>query len=313
MSNISVVFSFDENYVMPTLVAALSLLDSSLKEGKGGRYSLFFLTEKALAPSVMNEYEKYLVSYSNCSFVKFVVANGTQKDAFESRHLTRATYLRLEIPELIDLDKVIYSDIDVLFLSGLESLWDVCVDDVYLAATLDVGLNQKDKFNRRRIQFDYWQEYYNDRLGSYYQAGILLMNLKLMRETEIVKTWRRLSREKFNYHDMDIINITCYPKIRKLSSRYNVIPGFFVENSYEKGANEGFLDGLEVREVHERPVMVHYAGEAKPWKHPSVPGSCEYWEFLRKFPDLEEKMKKLHPWSFCDKIRHFFCKPLFDR
>ena len=216
MSNISVVFSFDENYVMPTLVAALSLLDSSLKEGKGGRYSLFFLTEKALAPSVMNEYEKYLVSYSNCSFVKFVVANGTQKDAFESRHLTRATYLRLEIPELIDLDKVIYSDIDVLFLSGLESLWDVCVDDVYLAATLDVGLNQKDKFNRRRIRFDYWQEYYNDRLGSYYQAGILLMNLKLMRETEIVKTWRRLSREKFNYHDMDIIN--AFPELKEVLS-----------------------------------------------------------------------------------------------
>ena len=297
MNKINVVFSFDENYMVPAFVAALSLLDSSLREGEEETYDLFFLMEKELSTSIKERYEKYLKSYSNCGAVKYVVASDERRDVFESRHLTRATYLRLEIPELIGLDKVIYSDIDVLFLSGLKGLWDVCVDDVYLAATLDIGLNQRSRFESRLRKLDYWEKYY---------AG------RQLRESNMTETWRRLSREKFNYHDMDIINITCYPEVKKVSSEYNIIPGYFVKNAYQKGVEEGFIDKSEIRKIYQHPVMIHYAGaEAKPWKNPAVPGGYEYWTFLKKFPDIEKFFKEKYPWSLRNKIFSYFLKPLF--
>lgn len=311
MNEINVVFSFDENYVLPALVAGLSLLDSGLRGREGESYAFYFLTEKRLSASVVEKFEKYLTEYSNCASVKFVVSKDFREDVFESRHLTRATYLRLEIPDLIGEDKVIYSDIDVLFLAGLKSLWDICVDDVYLAATLDVGINQRSKFSKREKQFAYWKKYYGGRQGTYFQAGILLMNLKALREKGMVEKWRSLSKEKFNYHDMDILNITCYPGIKKLDSEYNVIPGYFVEKGYEKGVEEGFLDEHEIKRVYECPVMIHYAGESKPWKCPSVPGSYEYWSFLGRFPDLEREVRENFVWTLRDRIGRFFVKPLF--
>ena len=311
MSGIGVVFSFDRTYVLPALISSMSLLDAGMRKGEREGYSLYFLTESELPSFVIDKYEKYLFSYSNCLSVKFLVSEEVEGQAYESRHLTRAAYLRLEIPEVLDLDRVFYSDVDVLYLSGLESLWSLDISDVYLAATLDAGLNLKRKFSRRSTQFPYWEKYFKGRQGSYFQSGFLLMNLNKLRDADMVSKWRELEKESFNYHDMDIINITCYPYIRKIGSQYNVMPGFLCDGVYERGLEEGFLEEEEVRCVRENPVMIHYAGVEKPWKNYSSLGSCEYWRFVKQYPGLVKDFREKYPCSLFNKLKSFFVRPLF--
>ena len=303
MEQIKVAFSFDENYSLHGLIAALSLLDSSLNSKECVEYDLFFVSEYEISLDLREKFLSYLKKYPNFRSAKFVSSEPDESRRYESKHLTRATYLRLELPELIDEERVIYSDVDVLYLSGLKDLWNVQIWDCYIAASLDVGLNQKKKFDRKHFQLPYWDKYFRERRGSYFQAGVLLMNLVEIRRSDVQKRWRELLMEEFEQHDMDILNIACYPKIKKIGSRFNIIPRYVKNGGYAKGRDEGFIDAAELADIYERPVLLHYAGPDKPWKIPTVPGGHEYWNFLNKFPSLREEMMRKFPWSWRDRVR----------
>lgn len=311
METIKVAFGFDEDYSIHGLVTSLSLLDSALKKGEQSKYDLFFLSEMELSEETKGMFFDYLGRYSNLQQIRFFSAARKFEEKYVSKHLSKATYLRLEIPELIEERRVIYSDVDVIYLSGLGDLWKVDVRDFYLAAVVDVGLNQERKFERKRSQLPYWGRYFDERRGTYFQAGLLLMNLDEIRKDGLYDKWKALSREKFEQHDMDIINITCFPKIKKIGSEYAVIPRYFLKRGYELGVKEGFLDLCELRNVYEAPVLIHYAGPDKPWSFPSVPGSHEYWSFVRKFPKVEKELKKRYSWSLKDRLKTLFVRPLF--
>lgn len=310
MEQIKVVFSFDENYSLHGLIAALSLLDSSLNSEEYAVYDLFFVSEYEISLALREKFLFYLKKYSNFRSAEFVSSEPGGSRRYESKHLTRATYLRLELPELLDEDRVIYSDVDVLYLSGLKDLWNVEIGDYYVAASLDIGLNQKKKFDRKCSRLLYWGEYFRERRGSYFQAGVLLMNLAEIRGSDVQQRWRELLMEEFEQHDMDILNISCYPKIKKIGSRFNVIPRYLKNGGYEKGVNEGFIEVSELTDIYERPVLLHYAGPDKPWKIPSVPGGYEYWRFLKKFPLLREEMMAKFPWSLRGRVKSYFSRPI---
>lgn len=308
MSVIKVVFTFDENYLVQGLVAALSLLDADRQE----KYGLFFLSEKPISERARVKFEKVLKGYPNLDFVKFVSLGRSMEGGYESRHLNRSTYLRLEIPELFpEEDKLIYSDVDVLYLGGLRPLWDVNIEDVYVAACLDVGLNRKEVFDKKTKTLSYWSRYFSGRRGSYYQAGLLVMNLRRLRNEGFVPKWREMTRERFEHHDMDILNITCFPHMKKIDSRFNVIPSHFLNKSYEVGVEEGFISEKELRDVYKNPVMLHFAGAKKPWRYPSIPGGYEYWRFLRELPELVLEVKRKYAWGLSERLKFLFSKPLF--
>ena len=304
---IKVVYTFDENYALQGLIAALSLLDSDA----GHEYGFYFLSETPLSDGIASDFNAYLSRFGNLSFSRFVSLDHLIGDVYESRHLNRATYLRLEIPEVIPEEKVIYADVDVIFVSGLAGLWSEDVSGYCLAASLDVGLNRDRSFSKKLLELPYWNKYYSERKGSYFQAGLLLMNLREIRDRQLVIRWRELCRKKFEYHDMDVLNISCYPFIKKVGANYNIIPGYLVKKAYELGVSEGYFDKNEVDAVYEKPIMLHFAGSRKPWEFPSSPGGREYWRFLGKFPELRERVMRRYSPSLYERIKKFFVKPLF--
>ena len=311
MDPIKVVFAFDENYVTQGLISALSLLDSSRERNEEDKYEIYFLMDGSFDLVLEDEFSRYLSSYENLIHFKFVASDAFYGEAYDSRHVTRSTFLRLKLPHLFDFDKVIYSDVDVLYLSGLGELWQMNLEENFLAAVVDVGFNRKAVFEGKRKELPYWDRYFSGRRGTYFQAGLMLMNLKKLREGRMVTRWREMSNERFEYQDMDMINITCYPLIKKISTKYSVIPGYFKRGRYEDGVAEGFLSAQEVEEARRTPVLIHYAGARKPWNCPSALGNHEYWCFLRKFPLLEKKLLEQYGWSWYDRIRKRFVSPLF--
>ncbi len=272
MNVVPIAFAFDNNIITAACVCLSSLMMNASEETF---YDIFVLHSKKedLKKGNLN---KILQVYPNCQ-IHYIKVDDSFDSAYEVRHVTKATYYRLILPELINkYDKIIYSDVDIVFRMDL---WDVYRQDLtgyYLAATYDLGLNQNIKY-LKSLGLEKWQ---------YFQAGFIVMNLKELREDLMVDKFKAFSQSNYRYQDQDIINISCRGRIKLLAPCYNVndcaliyiywhrdmLPETITENDFNYAAANGNL---------------HYSGY-KPWNRYSI-GFDIWWEYYRKSPIYDEK------------------------
>lgn len=233
---IPIVFSTDHNYVMPAGVTIASLL---LHRGDVN-YHIYILC----APDVTSEDRDMLRNQVHAlspeSKIEFVNMGDKFKNGFEVREISTACYYRLMIPWLLpEVDKIIYCDVDIIFLCSLKELYEVDLGDNLVAgSTPGKWVVMKRYFEKIGIDYHY-----------YINSGVLVINSKLQRENGLDKEYDRLSRKKFLYQDQDIINLACKGRISYFDSRYNMMPQLY---------------GKESR--FSKDVIIHYAGD-KPWKN----------------------------------------------
>ena len=101
------------------------------------------------------------------------------------------------VPEVPD--KVLYLDADTIFNGDVKELWDIDVSNVEIAGRKDCG-----------------------RILNYFQSGVMLMNMKKIRETGLLERACHLCTTKkyMWYIDMTALNTAC--KRRKIiSKKYN--------------------------------------------------------------------------------------------
>ena len=111
-------------------------------------------------------------------------------------------------------------------------------------------------------------------------AGVLLYNLKQMREDNITQKFIKLSDKDWPSYDQDIMNVVCYGKIKILPPKYNVmIKHLFI--------NDVRLNDLytkeEIEEAKNKPYLIHFLDEQKPWQGFRKYGSY-WWKVAIKTP-----------------------------
>ena len=169
---VPIAFAFDNNLVIPACICISSLLMNARPDTF---YDIFILhsPKEELTKEKLDLLPHY---YSNCR-LQYRKVDATFDDAFEIRGITTPTYYRLLIPDLIpEYDKVIYSDVDVIFRMDLSQLYQSDLAGYLLAATKDLDLNLSKE----------GKEYIVSTLGliqgNYLQAGFIIMNNALMRK-----------------------------------------------------------------------------------------------------------------------------------
>ncbi|MCK7489743.1 MAG: hypothetical protein MZU79_05535 [Anaerotruncus sp.] len=81
-------------------------------------------------------------------------------------YVTSAAYLKFDLPDLIpNQDKVLYLDGDIIIQKDLSDLFEINIKDYYAGAVKDIGLIDNDL-----------------NIKNYFNSGVMLLNLKLMRE-----------------------------------------------------------------------------------------------------------------------------------
>lgn len=182
-----------------------------------------------------------------------------------------ATYARLFAASLLPsgIDKILYIDCDALVVDSFKELWDMDLGDNYCAGVLDAGPKYINTF------LDLPED------SDHYNAGLLLINLKLWREDNLEKRFLDfiISKDGEVFHnDQGIINVICRGRILKLHPKYNILSPFF-EVGYEKvlqwyNLNEYYTKG-RVEEALKNPVFIHLTQfvNGRPWfnnalKHP---------------------------------------------
>lgn len=190
------------------------------------------------------------------SSLRFVEIEAAMTEALPEGYFPRTVWYRIFLPDLLpDTDKVVYLDSDVVVVDDLAPLWDVDLDGFLLGAVTNPLYSFMPPYPRT-LGIERDVEYFN--------SGVLVMNLALMRTERTVAHLRDYaSAHPGNaYPDQDALNVVCGSSRYALHARWNVQSTFF-----ELSPSEIPLPEREVREAVENPAVLHFIGPFKPWQY----------------------------------------------
>lgn len=274
MNIIPITFAFDNNLVMPACICLSSLMMNS----KSDTFYDIFILHSEHEELQHEELDKLPSYYPNCR-INYRKVGPVFDCAFEIRGITTPAYYRLLIPELIpEYDKVIYSDVDVIFREDLSNFYHIDIGDSYIAGVNSLAHLDKDTD-------DYYHKIKLPSKGIIY-SGNIIFNSKQMRKDDIVGKFIHEAKNDYKFQDMDVINIICQNRIIYLLPSFcftNYINKFAIENP---SALFEFWTDEQIEDAKNRGI-VHYNGQ-KPWR-----GYCVnfdiWWEYYRKSPFFDER------------------------
>ena len=276
MNIVPIVFAFDENLILPAEVAICSLLHNALPTTF---YDIFILHGNNANLSGFGA-QRIKEKYPNCNITLKDVGNSFA-GAYEIRGITNVTYYRLLIPTLIpEYEKIIYSDVDVIFCEDLSVLYQMELADNYLAAAYDWGM-MIDAAGRK-----YAASVEGLSPDDYLQAGFLLLNSRKLRGDNMVARFKELAQRNYKYQDQDILNISCGHRKVRLPIYYNMTDYAFRFLNQQPESLRKWCSEEELQKATD-PVMIHFNGH-KPWKKYCVNFDI-WWEYYRKSLFYDEK------------------------
>lgn len=191
----------------------------------------------------------------NFSFYNFDDVNYGDDIALLS-HISVSTMDRLFLPEMLkNLDKVLYLDIDILIQGDVGELYDLNLGDNVFAGKrtrLKTWANMIRPITRATLHFapekawDIRKRLHDkaDLTSRTFNAGILVLNLKLMRAENFTVEHMYLV-EQCRMNDQDVFNIYSRDRVLEIASEWNHVPS---------------------QDFNASPKIIHWAGPAKPWK-----------------------------------------------
>ena len=205
------------------------------------------------------------------------------------------TLMRLYLPDLLpDIHKIIYLDCDMVVLTDIEILWDIPLDGKYLAACLDDWII--DNATKRRKKY---YNHLNIPLDTYFNAGMLLLNLDALRGKDCSFSETVFSYLKENpelpFLDQDLLNWFCQGDYVLLDKKYDVFSWWVNAMDYSDDC------------------IIHYT-IGKPWKMYNGEIDNYYWDYLMKTPWCKtdrEFMRYLRLAPDMDLSRKFMSRDFF--
>ena len=279
-TEVAVALAADNNYALPMMVTIASMIQTA---SESSVYSLYLLVPGGFGDENKDKIKK-LCSQRPDWKVNFVDMQSAYKTTYISiSHVSTATYYRLQLPSLLkDVEKCIYMDVDLVVKKDLSTLFLTDIKNRYLAGVRAAGYyNSLEKI-----------EYQMNRLGvsdfsTYVNAGVLVMNLKKMRDDGLEDKFSELIEKKWESQDQDILNVACLGHIRLLNAKYNAMTKYPLDDdkAYEQ------MDCLkyayseeEWEEGRKDPVIIHYADSIKPWNVPGSVYAKDWWRVVSLMP-----------------------------
>ncbi len=292
---VSVVMSADDNYAGCLGVCLYSLMKNANEDRK---YCVSVLdggisaVHKNKILQMKNEFRNFEISFVDMS--RFL--EGISLDVFTLRgHFTISTYYRFFLPEIFpDADKLVYVDCDTVVLKDAAELYDRKVRDDYLLAVRDLDLLRMFNKNPAKISAYLYNVLKLKKHENYFNAGLMLLNLKKMRQDNITRKLLDKLAEIKNpwYVDQCILNVVCEGHVGFLPQNWNFTlgamsadPGYMVSigEPYNKDYEKALRD----------PYIMHFTGRNfKPWLNPALDKAECWWKYARQTPFYEEILYK---------------------
>lgn len=166
----------------------------------------------------------------------------------KSLHGDWTTYGRLLIADHVKSDSALYLDSDLIILLDVLSLRDFDFKEAILAAVYSstVEWALENTFFINNLKWDKDQSYFN--------AGVLLFNLKKWRETNVEAKWKKMAAKypnEFLSADQTLLNAICEGNFARLSPIFN---------------NPWYPGSAEPEDTYNaNSSIIHFVGSPKPW------------------------------------------------
>ncbi len=304
---IPIVIAFDNNYVIPAGVSLYSMLACTKLENPPSQnnskklfYKIHCLVDnlslenqrklkETLAPfSAFMSVDFLDISTPNLSSIEPSVIDKIheaflQLNIYAKTRFSKMVMCRLFLASLfMQYDKIIMFDADTLFLNDVSESFFIPLDGYYFGVAKDFSSSKSPKhFQMEREKdprqaFSLYEHYLNESdmqiiYESNYNAGFLIVNLKLWRADDLEERLLNLTRQKGQcvfYPEQDLLTLACYQKVLILPYIYNTHP--FMVNQ------KRFIP--DKKEI----VMLHFYFIGKPWNSPTALYSKEWHEILLK-------------------------------
>ncbi len=312
---IPIVIAFDNNYVIPAGVSLYSMLTYAKTEhpqSQNDSEKLFYKIH-CLVDNLSLENQRKLKetlapfdAFASLEFLDISTPNlyttsiepsvidkiheaFLQLNIYAKTRFSKMVMCRLFLASLfLQYDKIIMFDADTLFLNDVSGSFFIPLDDYYFGAAKDFASDKSPKHFQiarekdPRQAFSLYEHYLNESdmqiiYESNYNAGFLVVNLKLWRANHLEERLLDLAHQKGQcvfYPEQDLLTLACYQKVLILPYIYNTHP--FMANQKRFIPNK--------KEI----VMLHFYFVGKPWVLPTALYSKEWHEILLKTPFYAE-------------------------
>ena len=256
-------FTVDDNYIPFLSITIASIVSHASKQYKYRitiiHDGLSYQSKKTIRR--YHDNKNIFISFSNVSAK--IQSLSIKLDVRD--YYTITTYYRLFLPELFPtLKKGLYLDSDIVLLDDVAKLYFTDLGDDLVGGVPDRSVQKYPEFA------NYVEKVLEMDPTKYFNAGVLLMNFKKLREFRLEKRVCSLL-EKVTFkvaQDQDVLNYLCQGKALLLDPKWNVMP---------------------LGEKMAKPALIHYNLMFKPWNLKNIMYEEEFFHYA-EMAGIKEKL-----------------------
>lgn len=278
MNKIVVVFTINNKFVTPAYITIQSMFEYAKEDTK---YECLVLSNDITTVNIdilkkLSENTRHTIKIKKMSDSMIYAPK-------VSYIWPKIVYWRLYLCDILSgYDKVIFSDVDVLFQGDLTEVWNSDIENYEIAAVAA---------ERNNLRMTMHQYFYENIHEFVYWTGFMVMNLKYMRENRWIDKCNENIKKyelKLKMVDLEIINLTA-ENIKRLPMRYVFLQSLFESKNFADADDYDYLKEIYSKQYIENEkdnvIIIHYAGKmGKPWLRKNIPGY--YKKYLSALPFL---------------------------
>ncbi len=269
-NTINIFYACDDNFIKYAIVSVKSLIENANKKYD---YIIHFLHT-----NISTEMQESLKKLENSNFK--IVFNNVEKELTYCEKLfpirdyyTKTTYFRIFIANMFpEIDKTIYIDSDTIVLGDISELYFTEIGDNFVGACHEQAMVQVNEYGT------YCEEVCGIDRNFYFNAGLLLLNCKAFRESNLLMKFRELL-SVYNFRvtqDEDYLNVLCKDRVYWLNDSWNT---------------EVFG---EIKVPSEKIKIIHYIMISKPWHYDNCRLKEYFWHYAEKTEYYNEILKEFN-------------------
>lgn len=280
MNEINICFICDEKYVMPTVVAIKSLFVNRNSE----RTYYIHILGIALSENSKNTLCCLREEDFKIEIMDIEINSQISSLKKENLHVSTAAIYKFIIPEIFkDYERILYIDSDVIVNKDISSWYDIKFNNTYAAVVKDLNAMTYNPPQLIKLSLTH---------SAYFNSGVMLLNLKKLREDNISDKLLDYRKKGINYFmDQDAFNVIFCENVIYLPIIYNLITSV-IEDFDIKAVNSYYgLTAYDKKEIINNSFIIHYASPYKPWEYNGV-FCTEIWEQYYYLSFKEELYRK---------------------
>jgi len=266
---VHVCIACDDTYLPHACALIASIVEASKR---GITYHFHIIQDGNYKTESIKKFQKFHHKYKfNYNF--YTITNKLINDfKLNINYISKATYYRFFIASLLpqSIDKILYLDCDMIATTCLSELYGIDLGDHYAG-----------------VVFQQQKRWCVMHPTPYFNAGLLLLNLKKMRSDDIENKFfefERVNKKQLEAQDQCVLNGVFKGNVLWLPLKWNmmIVLDTYYDRFIKNGALNYFSD-VELNDFRKNPGIIHYYCDKKPWNTYSEYAHL-YWKWAAKTP-----------------------------